>query len=328
MIWVAVICAFAHIALCAVVILAAGSRLIRIRPVALLMMTGVPIFGPMSMMMLGINKRIKKDGSSDIEVDKFKVETEIYRSMGMPVDEDHEVVTLEEAMIMNNSQVRRTLMMDLIKENVVPLEEALTVSAPSVRRKLMMDILTSDAFAFYNLMEQARLNDDVEVVHYATTAMTELNKKYDTTLQKYREKHRSDPENVEALSLYCDCLDQYLALGFVKGRIEQNRRREFIECLEVLTKRAPTLLRYEQLVRQYLRLERYEEAARALRNIEALWPTSSNYWMLCVEYYVRRKDTQALRTTLRVAASNGIYFNSESKEKLQFWLGNAVPQNH
>ncbi len=54
---------------------------------------------------------------------------------------------------------------------------------PSRRRELIMNVL-NDNRGNMELLKQARMNEDVEVVHYAITAMVELSKEYDYRLQK------------------------------------------------------------------------------------------------------------------------------------------------
>ena len=61
-------------------------------------------------------------------------------------------------------------------ENVVPLQDALIMDDPSVRRSVMLDVLMSGTKSYIPVINEARMNDDVEVVHYATTAMVELSK--------------------------------------------------------------------------------------------------------------------------------------------------------
>lgn len=55
--------------------------------------------------------------------------------------------------------------------NTVPLEEALIVNDSSQRRSLVMSILNDNPSRYIDVLSQARLNEDVEVVHYAATAM-------------------------------------------------------------------------------------------------------------------------------------------------------------
>ena len=45
------------------------------------------------------------------------------------------------------------------------------------------------------MLKQARMNDDVEVVHYAITGMVELSKEYESRLQKIEYRYAKEPEN-------------------------------------------------------------------------------------------------------------------------------------
>ena len=67
--------------------------------------------------------------------------------------------------------------------STVPLEEALLLDSAEQRRKLILSVLTDDPVQYYDLLEQARLNDDSEVVHYAATAMAQISKQADAALQ-------------------------------------------------------------------------------------------------------------------------------------------------
>ena len=66
----------------------------------------------------------------------------------------------------------------------VPLEEALILDTAEQRRKLILSVLTEDPVQYYDLLQQARMNDDSEVVHYAATAMAQISKQADLALQQ------------------------------------------------------------------------------------------------------------------------------------------------
>ena len=72
------------------------------------------------------------------------------------------------------------------RDLIVPLQEALLINDASTRRQLIMDILYHDTGEYVDVLNRARMNDDVEVVHYATTAMVELQKDYEERLQAER----------------------------------------------------------------------------------------------------------------------------------------------
>ena len=77
--------------------------------------------------------------------------------------------------------------------NVVPLEDALIMDDSATKRSVMLDVLMSDTNDYLSVLSQARMNEDVEVVHYATTAMVELSKDYELRLQSYSSEYARDP---------------------------------------------------------------------------------------------------------------------------------------
>ena len=86
--------------------------------------------------------------------------------------------------------------------STVPLEEALLLDSAEQRRKLILSVLTDDPVQYYDLLEQARLNDDSEVVHYAATAMAQISKQADAALQRHAARFAADPKDPAVLAEY------------------------------------------------------------------------------------------------------------------------------
>ena len=61
----------------------------------------------------------------------------------------------------------------------VPLEEAMTVNDSHVSRKLMMKLLHTSPENYVELLKKVTTSDDVELTHYATTAMMEIQSDYE-----------------------------------------------------------------------------------------------------------------------------------------------------
>ena len=101
--------------------------------------------------------------------------------------------------------------------STVPLEEALLLDSAEQRRKLILSVLTDDPVQYYDLLEQARLNDDSEVVHYAATAMAQISKQADTALQRHAARFAADPKDPAVLAEYAAALEASLALGLAQG---------------------------------------------------------------------------------------------------------------
>ena len=100
---------------------------------------------------------------------------------------------------------------------MIPLEEALIVNDPADRRRLMLSMLTEEPDAYLAQLQAAKLNDDVEVAHYAATAVAQISKESDLKLQQLERAFKTDP-SAQNLNEYCDFLGEYLGSGLAGAR--------------------------------------------------------------------------------------------------------------
>ena len=204
------------------------------------------------------------------------------------------------------------------EEVVVPLEEALIINPPSVRRGLMMDVLMEDIGDDISILNQARGNEDAEVVHYATTAMAELAKDYDLRLQKMEIRYRDDPENEEILEEYLKLLKEYIDSGIVQGSFLRLQKHQCQNMLCEKIRRQGSLCDYRSLVQGYLDLGELEEAKRWLDEMEKRWPAEEAVWILKVEYCFKLGQGEIIQKLLEEIERRKIYLSAEGKEKLEF----------
>ncbi|MFR7733136.1 MAG: hypothetical protein ACLU7D_07065 [Collinsella sp.] len=80
------------------------------------------------------------------------------------------------------------------------------------RRRLMLSMLTEEPDAYLAQLQAAKLNDDVEVAHYAATAVAQISKESDLKLQQLEHAFKTDP-SAHNLDAYCDFLGDYSRLG-------------------------------------------------------------------------------------------------------------------
>lgn len=121
--------------------------------------------------------------------------------------------------------------------NTVPLEEALIVDNPRQRRNLMLSILNENPGQYANLLSQARLNEDVEVVHYAATAMAQISAKEDIALQQRMEEYERNRDSDEALDRYREALEHYLESSMEQGYARTLQMRRYADLLAERLKR-------------------------------------------------------------------------------------------
>lgn len=191
---------------------------------------------------------------------------------------------------------------------------------PGVRRELIMDVLNDDPEEYMDLLKQARMNEDVEVVHYAITAMVELSKEYDFRLQKMEKLYAASPDDPEILEQYCDFMEEYLNQGILEAQMEREQRERYIRLLRQKLKVKTTLSTCVRLFQNLMKTGDYVQAEEILGLMDQKWHRKEEFWILKIRYLAERKKGAELQQCLRQMKEEQIYLSSKSKEVLAFWL--------
>lgn len=230
----------------------------------------------------------------------------------------HEDGTLESLRL--NDEIRRGMQVQVREGDagVVPLEEALIVNDPSDRRRLMLSILTEDPDAYLAQLQAAKLNDDVEVAHYAATAVAQISKESDLKLQQLERAFKTD-SSAQNLDAYCDYLGEYLASGLAEGRVAQIQRQQYARLLARRCERedgAALRIRYATALADAGELD---EAGAVITQLVAEVPDEQEAWMLCLRLAVMRRDGEAVQQVIDAIDNQHVYLSAENREKLAFW---------
>lgn len=192
-----------HCVLCLIAAILMYTHLMKSRPMILPIVFLVPVFGFSCLLFLEWESRGDQENKKEIGIEKLKINDDIHRS-----------ILMEE---------------DPARDLMVPLQEALLMNDASTRRELMMDILYDDVGEYVEVLKNARMNDDTEVVHYATTAMVELQKDYETKLQKQKEAFALE-EDAGLLDEYIQTLEKYVESGLLEGNMLKTADWNCVGC--------------------------------------------------------------------------------------------------
>ena len=172
-----------HVLVCVLMCVLSRFGVLRVEGRLLPFMLLVPLWGPLCVLLLHVRTLIRAGEHTAPDLEQMRVD-----------DEERRSILVEE----------RT---DFV--NTVPLEEALIVNDSSQRRSLVMSILNDNPSHYIDVLSQARLNEDVEVVHYAATAMAQISAKEDLALQRCRNDYLQHRNSETMLEHYCDALYQF-----------------------------------------------------------------------------------------------------------------------
>ena len=252
----------------------------------------VPLWGPLLVVLLSVRSAVFGEGLKESALESLRFNDDLHRSMSVPSGEGD--------------------------AGVIPLEEALIVNDPADRRRLILSMLTEEPDAYLAQLQAAKLNDDVEVAHYAATAVAQISKESDLKLQQLEHAFKTDP-NSHNLDAYCDFLGAYLDSGLAEGRVAQIQRQQYARLLARRCERedGPVLrIRYATALADAGEIDKAEDVASQLV-IDA--PDEQDVWMLCLRLAVIRRDGQAVQRVIDAIDKQHVYLNAENRERLAFW---------
>lgn len=204
-----------HIVCCVLVWMGIKTHFLKVKKYLIGLVVFVPFWGTICVLLLHLQRLTKRDNRIEPGVEKLRVNEEIYKNIFQAASD--------------------------MDEKIVPLEEALLINKPGIRRELIMDVLNDDPEEYMDILKQARMNEDVEVVHYAITAMVELSKEYDFRLQKLEKLYAASPNDPEVLDQYCNFMEEYLNQGILEAQMEKEQRVRYIRLLNQKLKIKATL---------------------------------------------------------------------------------------
>lgn len=281
-----------HVLVCLVLWTLMKLGLLPVHGHMLAVMVLVPLWGPLLVVLLSVRSAVFGDDLKDATLEALRINDDMHRSMLVQGREGD--------------------------DGVVPLEEALIVNDPGDRRRLMLSMLTEDPDAYLAQLQAAKLNDDVEVAHYAATAVAQISKESDLKLQQLERAFKTDP-SAQNLNAYCDYLGTYLASGLAEGRVAQIQRQQYARLLARRCEREDGLALRVRYATALADAGEVDEAEDVAERLVADAPDEQDVWMLCLRLAVLRRDGEMVQRVIDAVDKQHVYLSAENREKLAFW---------
>ena len=284
---------FMHIALCILVFVLMKAGVLKVQTQLMPVVVLVPPWGMLCVLLLHLLHVLDLEGTVEAGVEKLHTNEDAHRSLLVEnLNNQRSVVALQEALILNDAQLRRGMMLDVLYEN--PED-------------------------YHALLNEAINNEDGEVVHYATTAMAELSKEYDTELRRLEKRYADDPENLETLRNYCDFLERYLQRNLLSGQMEQLQRRQYVILLERLYRKETSVKVCQRLLTAQIRLGDFAQATEQMEEMLMRWPQEESTLMCRLELAVGVGDGRALKQIVEQAHQEERYLSMSARQRLAFF---------
>ncbi len=281
-----------HLIIVAIFLLLSYFKILKVNKEMFAIVLFVPVFGAMCALLIHITIVTGKSGSNSKNLEAMREKEIDHTRMPVPEEEGNMVVPLEDALIMDDS---------------------------SIKRSVIMDVLMADTKSYSHILNQARMNDDVEVVHYATTAMVELSKEYELKLQEYSLRYAEDSTNINLLTEYITYLGQFLDSDMAQGQVLEIQRNNYQQLLRQKLVIDPTFEDYASLVNSYLNSEQYSAADGLLRQMEEGFEMNEELWILKFRYFYQTNSSKSIRELIDKTQNSEQFVSSRISEMIDFW---------
>lgn len=283
-----------HAVLCVLVYIGIRSRFFKFTEQLFPIIVLVPVAGMAVGLVADYHSRFHKAGIKPIELEELHLETEDLRLKQIEDDEGGELV--------------------------IPLEEAMTINDAETRRKLMLDILHQNPQEYIELLQKARLDEDIEVTHYASTAIMEMQRDYELSLQKAEKEYEDDGDNSEKLERYLYSLRRYIESGLVDRNVLFIYRSRYLELLREKMQREPEDMDTRiQAVDNYLNLENYSEAKALADILVRKWPNREDTWFAQLKVCQEMHDGPGIKKIVAEIRRRNVYLTPQGRVALSFW---------
>lgn len=258
----------------------------------------LPIFGVFSAIIIELMNILGKQGQKPVDLEPLNLEDDI---------------------------LWKTLKNSREKGDLIPLEEAILINETKVRRRFMLETLYSDPYKYLDILNIAKFNDDVETSHYATTTISKAQKDFQLSIQKLATQVENQPENLTALDSYIEVLGKYIKSGLLEEHLLKNLRIVYSTILDKkLNKIGVDKKTIIEKLRNSVDLKDYAAALESSKLLKKNYPYDEEAWIEVLRVCVERDDSSALLEALNEIRLGDISWTKQGKDQVSPWIKVAV----
>lgn len=286
---------FIHIIVCILIFIQKKCGHIHTRTVAYQIAYLIPFWGPILFI---VEERAcrKNSVSKEVGLDSLKIMDERYKRIKVVANRNEDIT--------------------------VPLEEAMVINDSQVRRRLMMDVLQNEPQDNVSLLLAARVSDDTDIAHFATTTMMQIQSKYEADIQEIQALLEETPDDVNLLRKYRKVLMDYLNSGLLSGNVMDVYRNLVGEVIIKLVDKEPGNPNYiYDFIEDRIAIGENADLESWIELLEQYYGENEMTYRVCVDYYYSCHQGEKIKQLLDRIERENVYLTSEGKKWYRFWRG-------
>lgn len=203
---------------------------------------------------------------------------------------------------------------------IVPLEEAMLMNDLQKRRMLIMNAVRTDPVAYLDVLLVARFNEDTETAHYAASTIMEVQRKMQMALQELAQKVASQPESLTLHKQYIDLLARYCDSKLLEGELLRKQRVTLKRVLKKTLEMEDSVVLRSHLIATLMALGELKEAQSVVQSMLAKWPMDEIPWLEAMRIAVEADDQEAVAALLEKMKKTSIDWTKSGRTLIGPWV--------
>ena len=207
-------------------------------------------------------------------------------------------------------------------DTVLPFDEVLQLNNDKSRREVMMHFLRRDPFMYLEMLKVAKVSSDVEITHYATTTIMEIQRDLDISMQNTEKAYNTFPDDLDTVNRFIAALSSYIDTGLLLENRMVQLRQQLSSVLEHKLSIFPnSRSAHLQLVENEIRLGNYEHAGEVAADMCEKWPADEESWLKSLHVCMvsgNAKEKMLITEKLKIAIIN---WTKSGREEADFLCG-------
>lgn len=283
-----------HAVLALTYVLAIAFKWSSLPPAFIPLLVFIPLFGFLSALTADLTNRYKEKFAEPGVIETVKLEKDIYW---------------------------KSIRKQSHSENVVPLEEALIINDRQTRKKLVLDTLLDDPMKNIDILLLARENNDVDTAHYANTTIAKIQRDFQLQIQKLAAAHDSDRVNSTILGQYILTLSKFIESGLSEAYLLKRQRIILAGLLDEKIKMdgwSKEVLKMK--IDNAVALQDINTAIETNEIMHQNFPDDELVWINELQISIAAHDPTRLENAIREITNTKINWSVRGREMVSAWI--------
>lgn len=224
------------------------------------------------------------------------------------------------------NEIRYEKSIEIEKEvNYIPVEEALLLNNSSVKRKLIMDTARDEAYDYISFLRLAMSDRDMETSHYAASIVMEINRKLQTLIQKAATDYEKNNLDAKILFGYVEIVGKYYKSGLLDEGNEKRYGVLYSRLMgELINLEYYTEALFKDKIETDLKLNEYINLFHWIERYHEKYPESEKPYLLMMKYYYLTNNVDGINKILRSIENTHVNITREGYEIIKYWTGEST----